>query len=40
MRFTDCIKLAKNMEKVESIVFDAFTEPFEISFELAEALTA
>lgn len=34
--FTDCIKLAKHTKKVESIVLDAFTEPLEISFELAD----
>lgn len=38
VRFTDCVKLAKHTEKVESIVLDAFTEPFEITFELASAI--
>lgn len=38
VRFTDCIKLSKHTEKVESIVLDAFTQPFEITFELADAI--
>lgn len=38
VRFTDCVNLAKNTENVESIVLDAFSQSFEITYELADAI--